>query len=92
MRKGRSCKGRKSVWIMHKIAIFRKKRAFCSKTDFVLQQNTTLFAAKRKVKCCKTQGKMQQNARQNGAKCKAKCINTQNKMHYYAHNLAFYYL
>jgi len=48
---------------MHKIAIFGEKRAFCCKTDCVLQQNTTLFAAKRKVKCCKTQGKMQQNAR-----------------------------
>jgi len=77
---------------MHKIAIFWEKRAFRCKTDCVLQQNTTLFAAKRKVKCSKTQGKMQQNARQNGAKCKAKCINTQNKMHHYAHNLAFYYL
>ena len=92
MRKGRSCKGRKSVWIMHKIAIFGEKRAFCCKKDCVLQQNTTLFAAKREVKCSKTQGKMQQNARQNGAKCKEKCINTQNKMHHYAHNLTFYYL
>ena len=83
MRKGRSCKGRKSVWIMHKIAIFGKKRAFCCKTDCVLQQNTTLFAAKRKVKCSKTQGKMQQNARQNAAKRKAKLYKMQGEMHQY---------
>ena len=76
MRKGRSCKGRKSVWIMHKIAIFgknvlfaAKQTAFCSKTQHYLQQNARQNAAKRKVKWCKMQGEMHQYTKQDASLC-----------------------